>query len=312
MRQLEQNVSELKLRASELERERDEASESASARRRPYQELERAYQKEVAAHKETNELFIAARLTAFVLFALLIGRRSPVVVCAEVGAWPDDPRQPQPVNCSLRCSGDYSPRGWPSHPVNADHTTAACTGHGTTPRTDRRRFPVLLTAIAALALAMTLLFSPVQAQEGSAPGIEPDQSVSEGDTDLPNDNSTPGRGLLPLYVPGLPGPAEHGTCGPGQGGGGAGRPGQDRIRPASHRGPLRPVGAHGCSWVQPERDGPAGRHQLRPSLPGRGTRLPGCARTRCRPGPGRWPNPKSSTALWGSPSSAWASWASHP
>ena len=73
VRQLEQDVSELKLRASELERERDEASESASASRRPYQELERAYQKEVAAHKETNELFIAARLTAFVLLALLIG-----------------------------------------------------------------------------------------------------------------------------------------------------------------------------------------------------------------------------------------------
>ena len=36
-------------------------------------------------------------------------------------------------------------------------------------RTDRRRFPILLAAIAALALAMTLLFSPVQAQEGSAP-----------------------------------------------------------------------------------------------------------------------------------------------
>ena len=36
-------------------------------------------------------------------------------------------------------------------------------------RTDRRRFPVLFAAIAALALAMTLLFSPVQAQEGSAP-----------------------------------------------------------------------------------------------------------------------------------------------
>ena len=71
VRQLEQDVSELKLRASELER--DEASESASASRRPYQELERAYQKEVAAHKETNELFIAARLTAFVLLALLIG-----------------------------------------------------------------------------------------------------------------------------------------------------------------------------------------------------------------------------------------------
>ncbi len=36
-------------------------------------------------------------------------------------------------------------------------------------RTDRRRFPILIAAIAALALAMTLLFSPVQAQEGSAP-----------------------------------------------------------------------------------------------------------------------------------------------
>ena len=72
VRQLEQNVSELKLRASELERERDEARESASASRRPYQELESAYQKEVAAHKETNELFIAVRVTVFVLLALLI------------------------------------------------------------------------------------------------------------------------------------------------------------------------------------------------------------------------------------------------
>ena len=34
-------------------------------------------------------------------------------------------------------------------------------------RTDRRRFPVLLAVIAALAMAM--LFSPVQAQEGPAP-----------------------------------------------------------------------------------------------------------------------------------------------
>ena len=34
---------------------------------------------------------------------------------------------------------------------------------------NRRRFPILIAAIAALALAMTLLFSPVQAQEGSAP-----------------------------------------------------------------------------------------------------------------------------------------------
>ena len=34
-------------------------------------------------------------------------------------------------------------------------------------RTDRRRFPILLAVIAAMAMAM--LFSPVQAQEGSAP-----------------------------------------------------------------------------------------------------------------------------------------------
>ena len=37
-------------------------------------------------------------------------------------------------------------------------------------RTDRRRFPVLLAVIAVLALAMPMLFSTVQAQEGSAPG----------------------------------------------------------------------------------------------------------------------------------------------
>ena len=48
-------------------------------------------------------------------------------------------------------------------------------------RTDRRRFPVLLAVIAALALAMAMPFSPVQAQ-----------SVSEGDTDLPANVSTSG------------------------------------------------------------------------------------------------------------------------
>ena len=65
-------MSELKLSASELERERDEARESAATARRPYHELERTYQKEVAAHKETNELFIAVRVAVFVLLALLI------------------------------------------------------------------------------------------------------------------------------------------------------------------------------------------------------------------------------------------------
>ena len=71
VRELEQRVSELKLRASE--RERDEARESAATVRRPYHELEREYQKEVAAHKETNDLFIAVRVAVFALFALLIG-----------------------------------------------------------------------------------------------------------------------------------------------------------------------------------------------------------------------------------------------
>ena len=63
---------------------------------------------------------------------------------------------------------------------------AAMTGTG------RRRFPVLIAAIAALAVAGTvlgMLVSPVQAQERD----EVLQSVSEGDTDLPNDNSTSGR-----------------------------------------------------------------------------------------------------------------------
>ena len=69
---LQRTVWELDGRASELERERDEAREAASASRRPYQELERACRKEVAAHKETNELFNMARVTAFVLLVLLI------------------------------------------------------------------------------------------------------------------------------------------------------------------------------------------------------------------------------------------------
>ena len=72
VRQLEQNVSELKLRASELERERDEARESASASRRPYQEIEKAYRKERAEHKETKEVVIALRVTAIVLLVLLV------------------------------------------------------------------------------------------------------------------------------------------------------------------------------------------------------------------------------------------------
>ena len=72
VQELERRASELKLRASESERERDEAIESAAASRRPYEELEKEYRKEVAEHKETKELFIAARLTAIVLLVLLV------------------------------------------------------------------------------------------------------------------------------------------------------------------------------------------------------------------------------------------------
>ena len=72
VRELERNVSELKLRASELERERDEARESAVTSRRPYEELERAYRKEIVEHKETKEVVIAVRGTAIVLLVLLI------------------------------------------------------------------------------------------------------------------------------------------------------------------------------------------------------------------------------------------------
>ena len=69
---LQRTVWELDGRASELELERDEAIESAAAARRPYEELQEEYRKETAAHQETKELLNIARVTAFVLLALLI------------------------------------------------------------------------------------------------------------------------------------------------------------------------------------------------------------------------------------------------
>ena len=73
VRELEQSVSEWQIRASELERERDEARESAATAHRPYLDLEREPQKEVAAHKETKGALTFTRVTAVVLLALLIG-----------------------------------------------------------------------------------------------------------------------------------------------------------------------------------------------------------------------------------------------
>ena len=69
---LQRTVWELDQRASELERERDEAREDASANRQAYGELEKAYRKERAAHEETKETVIAVRVTAFLLLALLV------------------------------------------------------------------------------------------------------------------------------------------------------------------------------------------------------------------------------------------------
>ena len=73
VRELEQSLSQWQSWASQLERERDEARESVATANRPYYELEREYQKEVAAHRDTKEALIAARVGALVLLVLLIG-----------------------------------------------------------------------------------------------------------------------------------------------------------------------------------------------------------------------------------------------
>ena len=73
VRELEQSVSEWKLRASELERDRDEAMESAATARGPYVKLEMAHRQEIADHKATKYVLNVISVIAFVLLALLIG-----------------------------------------------------------------------------------------------------------------------------------------------------------------------------------------------------------------------------------------------
>ncbi len=73
VRELEQSVSEWKFRASELERERDEARESAATARGPYVKLEMEHRQEVADHKTTKWVLNAISVIAFVLLALLVG-----------------------------------------------------------------------------------------------------------------------------------------------------------------------------------------------------------------------------------------------
>ena len=70
---LQPTVWELDRTVTELERERDEAREAALASRQAHKELEEAYRKETAAHKETKNLLNMVRVTAIVLFVLLVG-----------------------------------------------------------------------------------------------------------------------------------------------------------------------------------------------------------------------------------------------
>ena len=70
---LQRTVWELDGRASELERERDEARDASSASGRAYEELEEAYWKERAAHEKTKDGLNIIRVIALALLALLIG-----------------------------------------------------------------------------------------------------------------------------------------------------------------------------------------------------------------------------------------------
>ena len=71
VRELERKLSEAERRASGLERERDEARESVSAGRLARHELERAYRKEVAEHKETTVVLNVARVIVVALIVVV-------------------------------------------------------------------------------------------------------------------------------------------------------------------------------------------------------------------------------------------------
>lgn len=73
LRELEQSVSEWKLRASELERERDEARDSAATAGRPYVKLQMEHRQEVADHKTTKWMLNVFSVIAFVLLLMLVG-----------------------------------------------------------------------------------------------------------------------------------------------------------------------------------------------------------------------------------------------
>ena len=70
---LQRTVWELDRTVTESERKRDVAREAALASRQAHKELEEAYRKETAAHKETKDLLNMIRVIAIVLFVLLVG-----------------------------------------------------------------------------------------------------------------------------------------------------------------------------------------------------------------------------------------------
>ena len=69
---LQRTVWELDGRASELERERDEAKESESSSRQAYEEMEEACREERASHGRTRRLAFSLALVAAVLLVLLV------------------------------------------------------------------------------------------------------------------------------------------------------------------------------------------------------------------------------------------------
>lgn len=68
--ELERTVRELDGRASELERERDEAKESAAAGRQAYGEMEEAYRNEQIKHGRTRRLAFRLGLAAVALLVI--------------------------------------------------------------------------------------------------------------------------------------------------------------------------------------------------------------------------------------------------
>ena len=67
---LQRTVWELDGRASELERERDEAREAASACSQAYEEVEEAYRKEQTAHGRTKRLAVRLGVAAVALLVI--------------------------------------------------------------------------------------------------------------------------------------------------------------------------------------------------------------------------------------------------